>query len=367
MSLRNDWFEEIGDELRLPDVIAERCVHSQMELATCRHCVDSCPLDAWVIDDEQLGIDANRCDGCGLCVPACPQQAIVQEQFPAEREWQGRSIAMLICEHAGDQDAADVPSGDTEQARVRCLHAFGVYDVLRLYRHGVRHWMVCHGDCGQCPRYVPADLERTIRRTNRLLKSRGLPRIAYSSLPLGQWRGAMLKTGRWASGPQFGRRGFFGSLLAQGADRAIRHQQGEEAEAEQAPAPGRFLPLPPAGEAALYFHVPHILADACNGCDACMRLCPQQALAYNEEAGAYVIHANDCNGCGICIDACDQEAIVVNAWEERPEAVETLPLRDAKCSVCGCAYHRPAAQQDDGLCAICSQVNHHRNLFQVLS
>ena len=64
----------------LPTVITERCVHTQLTQASCRACVDSCPVKAWVLDDETLSIDTGACDGCGLCASACPQGAIISHQ-----------------------------------------------------------------------------------------------------------------------------------------------------------------------------------------------------------------------------------------------------------------------------------------------
>ncbi len=359
MGLKPDWLETVGEELRLPEVVAERCVHSQAELASCRRCVDRCPLDAWVIDEEQLGIDTTRCDGCGLCVPACPGQAIAQEQFPVEREWRGRSIAMAICDPAAR--VLGEAGGEIEAARVRCLNAFGIDDVLRLYRGGVRHWIISHQECARCARGVGDDLARVVRRVNRLLRSRGLPRIAWSSLPAAQWLGAMRKTDCWASGSRFGRRGFFGSLLAQGAQQALG-----ETDTARPPPPARYLPVPESGRAALYFFVPRIVEESCNGCDACVRLCPREALLYDETLNAYLIQASDCDGCGLCVDACAERAMVVDAWRELPEPIVRVPLRGARCASCGVAYHRPAAQPDGGRCAVCSQIDHQRNLFQVL-
>ena len=49
-----------GELKALPTVLAERCVHTQLMQASCRSCVDVCPVKAWVMDDEALGHCPNR-------------------------------------------------------------------------------------------------------------------------------------------------------------------------------------------------------------------------------------------------------------------------------------------------------------------
>ncbi|MEW8549314.1 MAG: 4Fe-4S binding protein, partial [Candidatus Thiodiazotropha endolucinida] len=68
--------DQIRQEERLPDVVSGRCVHEIVEMASCSSCVDVCPQHAWSLDDEALRLDTALCDGCGLCMPACPEGAV---------------------------------------------------------------------------------------------------------------------------------------------------------------------------------------------------------------------------------------------------------------------------------------------------
>ncbi len=77
MSLSLGWLQQLKRALTIPEMIAERCVHSLCEVASCTRCVDACPREAWVLDDASLKIDTARCDGCGLCVAACTESALV--------------------------------------------------------------------------------------------------------------------------------------------------------------------------------------------------------------------------------------------------------------------------------------------------
>lgn len=47
------------------------------ECVGCGTCVEDCPEDAIVMDDEEIAvIDADKCTDCGTCVENCPSEAI---------------------------------------------------------------------------------------------------------------------------------------------------------------------------------------------------------------------------------------------------------------------------------------------------
>ncbi len=52
----------------------------------CGVCVPMCPLDAIVEARNQLVILKRMCDGCGRCTPYCPVQAIVPRGRFKERQ-----------------------------------------------------------------------------------------------------------------------------------------------------------------------------------------------------------------------------------------------------------------------------------------
>jgi len=46
----------------------------------CGACLDSCPLDAITMgDDDNAFIDPETCGGCGACLDACPVEAITMD------------------------------------------------------------------------------------------------------------------------------------------------------------------------------------------------------------------------------------------------------------------------------------------------
>ncbi len=76
-------------------VVGENCIK-------CKHtdCVDACPRDAWILNDAELALDTDACDGCGLCRPACPQQAITHDYRLELRSFRDRKVALVACERA---------------------------------------------------------------------------------------------------------------------------------------------------------------------------------------------------------------------------------------------------------------------------
>ncbi|RPI56805.1 MAG: 4Fe-4S dicluster domain-containing protein [Chloroflexi bacterium] len=81
---------------RLPEI--EAPVFKPAFCRMCRNarCVAACPTGALVQDDAEglVRLDAALCDGCGLCVPACPFEAIWLDDL--------RSVAVKCDECGGD-------------------------------------------------------------------------------------------------------------------------------------------------------------------------------------------------------------------------------------------------------------------------
>ncbi len=335
-----------------PEVQAERCVHTRMERASCRACVDRCPQQAWVLDEDQLGIEERRCDGCDLCAAACPEQAIqVRFSLRIQKTHRG-TFTFAACVQSG-LSKADAP-------RIPCLHSISVFHLLSLVQQGLEQLIVAQGDCDRCPRGTGQRLEAQVRKLNRLLEERGRKPIYYQVLEGTAWEHRWEQVNTWVQQRPMSRRYFFRNL--------IPSEQRLKAILPAEPAASCTSFLPKAQRGDLVIAAPQIDPQRCQGCDACANLCPHEAIRLvpqGSETLAYEIQADACTGCGLCADVCEAKALQLVRWA--PLVQMRVPLTRYRCTACGVPYHLPTNRRDADLCPVCCRHNPYRQLFQVLT
>ncbi len=321
-----------------------RCVHDLAASARCEACADACPSGALALGEYALELNADACDGCALCVAACPQEAIDSKFGRADvASLRKDTTTFLACGQSG-------VAGDRQS--MPCVHALSWRNALRLHRDGIRKLAVAVGDCDKClPRR--AQLGQTVKHVNEVLTSRNLPGLEVNYLADEQWEAAVRETpSKLEVLPR--RRAF----LRRFVDPAFVERETDE------PATVASLLGASDLEGSVFPAVPSINPDRCDGCDACVRVCATGAITLVNESDRlhYRVDASRCTGCKLCVDVCQPGAVSVREWSKSSR--QTVGLASQRCRACGVVYHAPRARTDN-LCTICAKTNHHRNLFQI--
>jgi len=353
----SEYSDGMEKSVTYPDIDASQCVHAHIEQASCEACVQACPKDALILDDEIFGLDSDACDGCGICVPACPQQAITHEYSPELHHHSGRDLAMLACERSGAVGEGVVP----------CIHAVGIGLWLELHRDGVSMLLYTTGRCADCDRAASShQLPDLLAHFSEMLHSQGLRGFRFSKYEPVEWqqRRDLMDSGPMGEGQS--RRAFLTTLLSQSLQRDWEKATRIEPLVSALPAllssndrKRNSSDLP-----GLLPNVPRLDAGQCTGCDACVHICPHDALAYRAGDG-YVISPSMCSGCRMCVDVCPENAMSLVHWTVASGSLVRLDER--RCSACGINFHRFAGSDlPAATCHICARKKHHANLYQVL-
>ena len=274
--------------------------------STCRRCVEICPQAAVRLDDPGISIERTRCDGCMLCVSACPSGGLEAQRLDllsVGAKLMRPVQPVLACTRIPEAKA---------HGRICCLGVLceQLLALLALMLPQPHPLQLNLSGCGGCSnRGIVGVLRRRIQAVNavvgaqRLVAVEDQNRLEYA--PIG-----------------YDRRGFFGAVAQAARDAALEIYRGSGD-----PAPSRYgakyvprrrellrravdlLPEDRRRLAARLFAPSIRIGESCSGCSACIALCPTGALGANEALPPVAWVRSRCTGCMLCGEFCPVGAV----------------------------------------------------------
>lgn len=310
------------------------------------------------MQDTGLTFDDEACDGCGLCVAACPHEALslpVPQHLVASNRWLRRDGALLLaCERVGSNPADRVGPSELPAGHVSCLHALAPSWLHTLCeRHDVSQLKLACGDCTNCERRPASALslwQRWDDWTHRLSAQRAaVPQLRR--LEPKQW----LELAAGVPSTDVSRRAFLRRASQPGAE-------GQAAPDTFTSERRRTVVRLSQAQAEPMWRVA-VAADRCSLCMACLRICPEQVFELAPAAppaspnGALTaqwrIGQARCTGCGLCVDVCNADT-TPGAYGQAITLVTTKPEGDAsaQASLGGGANGFELVQRQCGGCHV---------------
>ena len=337
------------------NIDADRCAHTRIARATCQHCVDVCPTQAWHIDEDGLTFDAEHCDRCDLCVAACPHEALSVPAPVAKVCLTPQPQVLMACDHSTHGLSANGANGNHAAGVTTCLHSLSpawLWDQAQ--HHKALEFLLLSGSCKQCPRR-PEQMLHTRWQAWVDRTQQPSPRLTWATSA--QWAAAVQN----AKPPESPRRKLLLKLMpsapggpAKAANASLT--SGRSAAAAHLRGQVRAAPtVPPFWSVTLD-------GQKCNWCMTCLHLCPKRAFSMTSsktgDRGLFALDSTLCTGCGLCTDVCDVHALAISepVGTNHRETSQLWRLGNHVCSACGTRHWRPVdvrTSETDTRCPAC--------------
>ncbi len=310
------------------------CAHRHAGQTACTRCIDACPAEAITSIAEAVEVDADRCQGGGVCATVCPSGAMRYSWPDVEDALQQVKRLLESYREAGGTDPVLVLLAEESEPPAALPPNHLPYRVEELASRGLEFWFGALGygarrvlllsDEALPPRVAQA-LELQLETGRKTLEALGYPGDALELATadgMGEETPGMPPIPPAGFAPVGEKRQLFFSAL----DHLHRHAER--------PRPLASL------DAGAPFGFAQIDGGRCTLCNACVGACPGNALQLLEGApGIGFLEAN-CLQCGMCTRTCPEDAITITPRllldRDRRNRMRTLHSEEPfHCIACG--------------------------------
>jgi ferredoxin len=277
----------------------------------CGLCVDACPVDAIDRGTRVPSVEKDRCIGCAACVTTCPvddairlpgadlvgSEAQLSALLASATDGRTEAVGIVIaCRNAPSVPDGALP-GQWMPMEATCLSGVTPGWILEALRGGAR--AVALRGCGAaCPAKAPERIEPRTRFVADALAAIGVERSDERVRFLAP---------EDDSGRRSGSEPATLAPIATGSDGPIRLRE-----------PGASATLLAGSHAAGVvrseaspFGTPSVRADGCTLCGSCSQVCPTDAFRFEQGpvAATLELDRDRCVACGHCVAICPEQVI----------------------------------------------------------
>jgi len=346
----------------------ELCLNLRGRMEVCSACSDQCHSEALQLSVDAVDLDAERCTGCGGCVPVCPAGVMRMSGFSPVRFVQtakGNESLHLHCSASQDGGGGVViPCFKLLDARL--VSALAGEGVQRVLLHGMSQCDGCNmGDARPAIEFLKSTLERWFGDESPLL----IPAEQDSDQDTGERH--------LEDQPHMNRRNFLRLLGAKATAEASSWfcptADSDEQEAALLPffqADGQpqrpvvyqqlladsIEALPWRQQQPLPWRS-RVISEGCSACLVCAERCPTGALQALEQGldRQVSFQPSLCTDCGLCQQLCPEASITSSELhlvaDVRKARGLLMQRRARQCAGCGQPF---MGDSGAALCPVCS-------------